>query len=402
MKFLLLTQYFPPEVGAAQTRLATLVRELRREGHEVEIVTAFPNYPEGRIQAGYRGLYRRDIWEGVVVHRLWLFASQGKALARLLNYLSFAVTACLSVFVVRRKPDWIFVNSGPLFMSLPGAFLSWYFGRPMIFNVSDLWPRSVEHLRGWGGKFFARLASGLERWSYRRARYVNAITDGVREILLKEKKLPPEKVLFLPNGVDTRRFRPGSPDENLRERLGLRDRFVLIYPGNHGYAHALHRVLEAAKLLKAREPRAVFLFVGGGSEKESLMSQARELGLDNVVFHAPVPPEELARFIDLADVGLIHVRNSPLAGETRPAKMFPLMAQAKPILYAGFGEGAELLRQSQGGLSVPPEQPEQLAQAVSDMMKEGRLKDWGANNRRFAEERFDTGRLIREWLRCLV
>jgi glycosyltransferase involved in cell wall biosynthesis len=398
MRFLILTQYFPPEVGAAQTRLAALARELRAQGHEVEVITAMPNYPDGEIHEGFEGFYRCGDWEGVRVHRFWLFASQGRTVARLLNYLSFALTACAGIFVAK-KPDWIFVNSGPLFLSLPGRLLSLRFGAPVIFNVSDLWPRSVEHLQGLGGRVFIGLAKALESWSYRKARYVTAITEGVREILLKEKKLPAEKVLFLPNGVDIERFKPKAPDEDLRQRLGLSDRFVLIYPGNHGYAHALHRVLEAAVLLRDSHPKAFFLFVGGGSEKDRLVAMAAKFQLRNVMFHPPVSPDELTSLIDLADVGLIHVRNSPLASETRPAKMFPLMAQAKPILYAGFGEGVELLKQSDGGKSVPPEDPEALAQAVIDLMKDrDRLAAWGKNNRRYVEEHLGTGRLIRRWL----
>lgn len=401
MRFLLLTQYFPPEVGAAQTRLAALVQELKNLGHEVEVVTAAPNYPEGKIYPGFGGFYQRGDWEGTTVHRFWIFASQGRTLFRLLNYLSFAFTACFSIFVVQ-KPDWIFVNSGPLFVSIPGRLLSLRFGRPVIFNVSDLWPRSVEHLQGMGGRLFVRLAEKLEAWAYRTSTYVNAITDGVKDVLLKEKKLSPEKVLFLPNGVDTDLFCPGRAPQTFRRDRGWDDRFTLIYPGNHGYAHALDSVLEAAKILQDKNVPAFFLFVGGGSEKKNLQQKAFQLKLQNVRFQDPVPPAELALWIDAADLGLIHVRNSPLAGETRPAKMFPLMSAAKGILYAGFGEGSELLKKSGGGRTVPCENPTALALAVEEILQNpDQVKTWGANNRLFAQKNFETKVLIREWLRCL-
>src|SRR4051812_45569331 len=113
MKFLILTQFFPHENGAAQTRLAATALALKESGHEVEIVTALPNYPLGQIFEGYKArFYMRETWQGLTVHRFWIFAGQGKALLRLLNYLSFAFTACFAIFVAPR-PDFIFVNSGP-------------------------------------------------------------------------------------------------------------------------------------------------------------------------------------------------------------------------------------------------------------------------------------------------
>lgn len=399
MRILLLTQYFPPEAGAAPTRLGAMVKSLVKLGHEVEVVTALPNYPFGEILPPYQGrFYVKDEYQGCQVHRFWLVAGQGRTLLRILNYLTFAFTACFGIFKAKR-PDLIFVNSGPLFVTLPAQLMSMWWRVPYVFNVSDLWPRSVEHLQGLGGRVFIWVALKLEFMSYKRALYVNAITEGVKEILLKEKNLPPSKVLFLPNGVDTEVFSPRPPDEELLKRLRLQGKKVVIYPGNHGYAHALEFVLQAAALVS---PDVCFLFVGGGSEKAKLQKMAEEMGLKNVIFHEPVAPERLADYIELADLGLIHVRNSPLAEETRPAKMFPMMAMAKPILYAGFGEGAGLLKKVGGGMIVAPENPKSLAEALQSMlMQPAQLRLWGQNNRHFVAESMEFSKLVSDWLRTL-
>ena len=401
MKFLIITQYFSPEVGAAQTRLAATSRALQQSGHSVEVVTAMPNYPQGRVDSSYQGsFYRFESIQGAVVHRFWLWTSQGKALGRLLTYLSLMITACGGIFKIN-KPDLVMVNSGPLFLGLTGFLYSRIFKVPMIFYVADLWPRSVEHLEGLGTKFFMKLALGLEAWIYKKSKYVVAVTEGVREILLKEKNLPAEKVLFLPNGVDTEIFHPRRPLEKLIQTLQLQNKKAFIYAGNHGYAHALETVIDAAALLQDHS-EVVFLLVGGGSEKDRLKKLAMEKKLAQVLFIDPVDPVILADYIQISYMGLIHVRNSPLALETRPAKMFPLMAMGKAILFAGFGEGADLLKSCGGGWVLPPENPVALRDKILEVLsQESEVSARGQKNLHFVQEKMNFPKLVGDWLETL-
>jgi putative colanic acid biosynthesis glycosyltransferase WcaI len=176
VRVLILTQYFPPEHGAPQVRLAAFVRVLSHLGHEVEVATAMPNHPTGAIFDGYRGaLYRREEWEGVPVHRVWVYASIGAGWKRLMNYASFAATALVALLRARR-PDYLFVESPPLFLSLPAMLAAMLWRVPMIFNVADLWPDTVRELGIIKGGPVLRAAERLERWTYRRATYVNALS----------------------------------------------------------------------------------------------------------------------------------------------------------------------------------------------------------------------------------
>ncbi len=401
MKFLIITQYFPPEVGAAQTRLAATSRALQQLGHSVEVVTAMPNYPQGRIDSSYQGLfYQSEKFQGATLHRFWLWTSQGKALGRLLTYLSLMVTACGGLFKIK-KPDLVMVNSGPLFLGLTGFIFSRVFKVPMVFYVADLWPRSVEHLQGLGTKVFMKFALGLEAWIYKKSKYVVAVTEGVREILLSEKNLSAGKVLFLPNGVDTQVFHPRPISEKLIETLKLQNKKVFIYAGNHGYAHALDTVIETALLLQDH-PEVVFLLVGGGSDKARLKKLAAEKKADQVIFIDPVDPVILADYIQISFMGLIHVRNSPLALETRPAKMFPLMAMGKAVLYAGFGEGACLLESCGGGWVVPPENPQALKDKILEILgQESEVAARGQRNLHFVQEKMNFSKLVGDWLETL-
>jgi putative colanic acid biosynthesis glycosyltransferase WcaI len=398
MRFLFLTQYFPPETGAPQVRLASLVRELSRAGHGVEIVTAFPNYPKGAIFPPYRGrFYQRASWEGLTVHRTWIYPCMGGGLKRILNYLSFTIT-CAWGLLRSRRPDFVFVESPPLFLSVPGWIASRVWKSKLIFNVADLWPDSVEQLGILREGLVLRLARVLERWSYRRAAYVNAVTQTMKKILLEQKRVPKERVLFLPNGVDTDLFRPMPPDSGLAQRLGLEGKQVILYAGNHGYIAGLEHALHAAKILEGHR-QIHFLFIGGGSEKPRLLELARDLNLPNAMFLDPVPVSDLPAFLSLASICLVTLRNCPLSEGARPAKTFVMMASGKPVVLSARGEGRQMILESGGGVVVAPGDPQAIASALLTLSENPALaREMGSCARRYVEQNFRWCDLIRNWL----
>ena len=402
MRFLILTQYFPPEVGAMQVRLAAMARELVRLGHRVEVVTALPNYPTGRIFADYRGRwYASEERDGVVVHRVWAYASMGAGLKRLLNYGSFALSSLVGLWRAQR-PDYIFVESPPLFLSLPAQAMAWRWRVPFIFNVSDLWPDSAVELGLVSNRLLLRLAAWLERWSYRNAAYVTAVTEGIAERLIQKKGVPPHKVLFLPNGVDTELFAPRAADDGLARALGLDGQKVILYAGNMGYVAGLETALEAVARLQASLPQVTMVFVGGGSEREKLTRSATLRGLTNVRFLDPRPVEEVARLYGIACAGFASLLDRPLFEGARPAKVPPIMASGKPVLYAGRGEGARLVEGAGAGLVVPPEAPGALADAIRFLVENPqRGAEMGANGRSYVREHLSWEVLVSRWLRQL-
>ena len=402
MRFLILSQYFPPEAGAPQTRLAALSRELIRLGHQVEVVTALPNYPAGHIFPEFRGsFYRRDDWEGVRVHRVWLYASIGQGLKRMLNYASFAITSFYGLLRAK-KPDYVFVESPPMFLSVPGFVMSRLWGVPFIFNVSDLWPDSVRELGVLQKGFLLCFAYALERWTYRKASYINAVTKGILAKLVEVKGVPSHKVLFMPNGVDTNLFQPTSPDLEFKDRLGLKNRQIVLYQGTQGYVHGLENVLYAAKLL-SQDTKICFLFVGGGSERRNLERLKSNLGLQNVTFLDPVSIEKLPCLFSIAECGLVSLKRSPLSADARPSKTLPIMASGKPVLFVGNGEGARLVEEAKAGVVVPPGDPRALADALRTLISNPRVADQlGKNGRKHAEEQFQWSKLVSSWLRDLA
>jgi colanic acid biosynthesis glycosyl transferase WcaI len=398
MRILLLAQYFAPEVGASQIRLSALCRGLLAEGHEVEVVTAMPHHPACQIFPEYRGrFYCREVREGMTVHRVWLWAVKSSGAKRLLNYLSFAFL-CLFGVLRASKPDYVFVDSPPLFLAVPGWIASRLWDVPFVFNVADLWPDSVLDLGIMRESFATKIGFALERWAYRRADFVTAVTEGVRSSLLHKKRVPANKILFLPNGVDTALFQPNTlPDEQLRRELGLRGKKVVLYAGNHGYANGLHQVVLAATLIS--DPRVHFLLLGDGPEKEKLQSLARDLALTNITFIDSVPIERLPAFLSITNVAAVTLQKSRITQGARPAKTFVMMAAGKPIVLAAEGESAELIHQAKAGLVVSPNAAQQLADAILLLLENPELAArLGANGRAFVETHFDWSLLIRNWL----
>jgi len=401
MNFLILTLYFPPEIGAAPTRLDAMTSELVKLGHNVEVVTGMPNYPQGKIFPGYRGsAYRKEVRDGVLIHRVWLYPTVGRGLGRLLNYLSFSLFSLYGLFGAK-KPDYLFVESPPLTLSGPGNIYAHLRRVPLILNVADLWPDTLVEMGLLHTGTTLDVLYRLERWAYSKATFVNAVTEGLRDSLRNEKTIAAEKLLFLPNGVDTERHKPREADESFKAALGLTGKKIILYSGTLGRAHALENVLEAAKLL-VNEPDIHFLFLGDGSERPALEEMKKQLQLDNVSFHDPVPIDKLAPFQAVADCGLVSLRNLPIFEGARPSKMFPLLAAGIPLIFCGHGEGANLVREAKAGIVVPPGDPQALATAILQLMRNRiLLKELAANGRRFVEEHYEWRKLVGNWVRDL-
>jgi glycosyltransferase involved in cell wall biosynthesis len=296
------------------------------------------------------------------------------------------------------KPDYVFVDSPPLFLGISGWIAAKWWNVPLIFNVADLWPDSVRDLGVMGDGALVNFAYRLEDWIYRHSTVVTAVTEGIRNSLLKTKNVPPDKVLFLPNGVDTALFQPGPPDEDLKRKLGLTGKKIILYAGNHGYAGAVENVLYAAQNLR-HETSVHFLLVGEGPEKQMLKELAVSLGLNNITFHDQVPLEDMPAYVSLADLAVVTLRKSQVMAGARPAKTFVMMAGGKPIVLAAEGEAARLIQSSGAGVVVRPEDHESIANAIRTLIRHPNIAaEMGAAGRNFVVTNFQWSALVRNWI----
>ena len=397
MRYLILSQYFPPESGATPFRLAAFLKELQRNHHTVEVVTAMPHYLLGKVFPEYRSrVYAHETYHGASVHRTWIYPATGMGLPRLFNYLSFAIT-CLFGLIRCEKPDLLFVESPPLFLGLPGLVYSKLRKVPLIFYVADLWPDSARELGVVKNGFILRIAENLERMIYAHARYVVAPTPGILSVLELKKRVPASKLLLLPNGVDLETFMPTAPNLQLAEQLELTGKKVFLYAGNHGAAQHLETLVEAARLLQDTD--VVIVFVGDGHTKRALMGRAKGYNLRNVRFVESQPIKIITDYFSLAIASIVPLRKSDLFKSARPAKVVASLACGVPVIYCGEGETAELIRSEGVGQVVEPENPEDLARALVYRAQNGSSRESeAAKARRLAVQSFGWDLIVRRWL----
>jgi len=395
-QWLILTQYYPPEIGAPQIRLRSLARVLRSVGLNVSVLTALPNYPAGKIFPNYVGRWRvREEIDGVPVLRTWVYAATGRsALVRLANYCSFTATSLLAALTGPR-PDIVFVESQPLSLGVVGILMKWLRGVPYVYNVPDLQVSVAEQMGFLSNRTLLRIAKGLEDFFLRESQTVSTVTHGFIDHF-EQRGLPRAQLSFLPNGADTDFLRPQQPSQRLLDRWNLHGKKVFLYVGTHAYYHGLDTLIEAAGLLS--DPSISVLMVGDGPERARLRKLVLEKGLNNVVF-GQSPYEEMDELYSIAYASIATLRKIGVAKDMRLSKVFPSLSCGKPVIYSGVGEAAELLQDNQCGLVVEPENPKLFADAISRLAADPVLTDrMGLAGRAFVEKEYSWSVIVTRWL----
>ncbi len=388
LRIVILTHYFPPEVGAPQARLYELASRAVRAGHTVTVVTGFPNYPTGVIPENYRGRFRmEEDLDGIRVIRTWVYATPNRGFVRrILNHLSFALSSLTAIGRLA-DVDVFFVESPPLFTGLAALAYRRLKRAPYIFNVSDIWPQSAVELGALRNRFEIRLAEMLEMHLYRKAARISVVTPGMVKRLAR-RGVSREKLYLLTNGVDTSVFRPAPPNMELARSLGLDERKVFLYAGTHGMAQGLHTVLEAARL--TADANVLYVLAGEGAEKEALVLRARSEGISNIRFVPNQPKQVMPDLLNLAYATIVPLKRLDLFKSALPSKMFESMATAKPIVASLWGEAADLVNAAGCGVVVPPEDPAALREAVEKLaaspVQAGEL---GERGRQYVMAHFD-------------
>jgi glycosyltransferase involved in cell wall biosynthesis len=369
LRILYLSQYFPPEVGATQTRAYEMARYLAGQGHRVTMLTEVPNHPSGIIPPAYRGrLWERAPLDGIDVLRLWVWAAPEKGfVTRMRFYLSYMIMAIAAGLLlglrIPRRYDVVYATSPPLFVGLTGAIIALAIRARFVFEVRDLWPESAVALGELTNPRAVRLADAVAAFCYRRARRIVAVTrDMVAR--LEGRGIAARKIVLIPNGANVEQFHP-SPDEAaaLRRRLGLEGKFVVLYAGIHGLAQGMESLVETARRLRDHDDIR-FVFVGAGPKKVVVEQLQAQYGLDNLLLLPEQPRAAMPAYLTMAGASLVPLRDAQLFEGALPSKMFEAMACGAPVLLSARGEAAQVLTSAGAGLVVPPEDPVALAAAI--------------------------------------
>lgn len=370
MRILLLTDNYLPESNPPAVRSSAHAKRWTERGHQVTVLTSFPNAPDGKVFGGYRqSLYKREMLDTIDVLRVptLIFANRGTVL-RIIDFLSFMVVASIAGFFVRR-PDVIIATSGHFFTAVAGWFVSKIHRRPFVFEIRDLWPDSIVAVGAMKESLMISLLRRLESFLYRQAGLIVTVTNAFRDILIS-RGIDGNKIVVVTNGIDSLQLTPGPASEVLRRKLNLQNKTVVSYIGTVGMAHGLQLILDAANESRDRLPDVQFVIVGAGAELNDLKRQANERKLQNVTFTGRVNYDEVVEYWRLSDITLILLRDTPLFRTVIPSKVFDAMATGTPIITNVHGELQTILEPLGAAEIIAPDSLAALVDAIERLLKD--------------------------------
>jgi len=392
MRILFLSQWFQPEPFF---KGLSFVKALKTRGHEVEVLTGFPNYPEGELYPDYSiRPWKTELMDGIPIHRVALFPSHDSSgLKRILNYLSFGLSsAAFGPFLVK-KPDVIYVYN-LVTLALASTILKVLHRCPVIYDVQDLWPDSVAHSNMMKQRFLLNLLSIWCRFAYRNASHITTLSPGMKAELIKRGVLE-HNVSVVYNWCDEINSNSTCNLNLIAPGFFKEDAFIVMFAGTLGILQALDTVLESAQMLGKIEPLIKFVFVGNGVERRRLKVSVADRKLNNVCFIGRQPPDKMDAILKAADVLLVHLKDIELFRITIPSKIQSYMFAGKPILVGVRGDAANLVRMSGGGQIVDADNPESMSTGVLNLfrMSKADIDAMGKNARMYYDKELsmDTG-----------
>jgi glycosyltransferase involved in cell wall biosynthesis len=407
VKILYVSQYFSPEMGAPAARAAELSRHWALMGHDVTVLTGFPNHPTGVVPKEWRSrlhrLHYKETVNGVHVVRTWLWPLPNrKARERILNYTSFCVSAGLSGLPLDR-PDVVIATSPQLLCALSGWWLAWCKRVPFVFEVRDLWPESLAAVgAGSEGSLLHRALGAVAGFLYRRADRITVVAPAFEDHLMRHWDVPAAKISVVENGVETDLFRLDPAAMEVRQQLQLEDRFLICYIGTMGNAHGLETLIAAAEELQTSLPCAMFLLIGEGAEKQRIVKLAAARGLNNIQFLGQQPRERIPAYVSAADVCLVMLRKSELFKTVIPTKLLEYMACERPVIVAVDGQARQIVETSGAGVFVEPENSQALAKAILELVAEPeRRRQMGASGREYIVNKLSREKTARDYIAVL-
>jgi colanic acid biosynthesis glycosyl transferase WcaI len=410
MKILYVSQYFPPEMGAPSARAAELSRHWAAAGHDVTVLTGFPNHPTGVVPPEYRDKFRRLIaheqTDGVNVVRTWLLPFPNrKAYERMLNYSSFCASAATTGLFLSR-PDVVIASSPQLLVAVSGWWLAQWKRVPFVFEVRDLWPESLAAVgMSDGNSLLHRSLARIAGFLYSHADRIVVVAPAFEDYLVEHWRVPREKISVIENGVETELFAPepfSAEAAALRKELDAEGKFVVSYIGTMGMAHGLETIIAAAVQLQTTNPEIVFLMLGEGAEKEHIVALAQQRGLNNLRFVDQQPRERIPAYISASDVCLVPLKKTDLFKTVIPTKMLEFMSCARPVILGVDGQARAILEEARGGLVIEPENSDALVSAIRYLTanREAGL-ELGQNGRGYIVRKFSRGNTAEKYILVL-
>ena len=364
MDILFFSENFPPETNAAANRVYERAVYWASWGHNVTIITGAPNFPHGQLFDGYQNVwYQTEEISGIKVVRVKTYIAPNQGIIRRsLDFFSFLISGTIAGFF-QPRPDIVAATSPQFFAAVAGWIVAVFKRRPFVFELGDLWPNSISAVGAIKKGILLSMLEKFELFLYGQSKTIAALTHAFKNNLVS-RGISREKIHVVMNGVDLHRYAPQDRNQNLAEKWGIKDKFVVGYVGTHGMAHGLVNVLDTADQMKSNLD-LVFLFVGAGAERNELIAESGRREQKNVVFIPAQPKDRIPDIWSLCDIALVHLKNSPAFSDVLPSKLFEAMAMGLPILLVSpEGEASNLLIERNAGLWVPAGDPKRLSESI--------------------------------------
>lgn len=384
MRVNFVTQWYPPEPAGPAYAPAI---GLTQRGHEVNVLTGFPNYPTGRIYDGYslKPYSRERGTDGITVHRVPIYPSHdANAVKRMGNYLSFATSASVAGQFLPPADVWL-TYSSPATAALPRMLQRPGRRAPHFMIIQDLWPDSVTESGFTGGTAARAIHTTLDAFcklSYRGASGIGIISRGMRDVLT-ERGVPDAKIFDTPNWVENRPL-PEKP--RTRADLGLpASGRLFLYAGNLGELQALDDLVDAFSGAAAH-----LVLMGSGIKLGDLERRLASSPQSNIHLLPPVAAHEVAEYYERADVVIVSLVDTPLLRVTMPSKVQASLAAGRPILAHAAGDAAQVVREADAGVAVTPGDAAATRAAINRLaaLDDAALARLGANGRRYFDSNF--------------
>ena len=368
MHILFLTDNFPPEGNAPASRTFEHCCEWVNKGHKVTVITCAPNFPEGKVFAGYKNKWlTKENIEGICVWRVKTFISANEGfIKRSLDFVSFMISS-LFFGLFTRKVNIVIGTSPQFFTAISAWILAKLKKASFVFELRDIWPASIVAVGAMKINWLLRLLEKLELFLYNQADLIISVTHSFKNEL-KDRGSSDKKIKVVLNGVDLNKYKPvKEKDDELSKKYDLKNKFVVGYIGTHGLAHALDSIVEAAEIIKNNENIKI-LFAGGGADRSRIEKLVEDRGLKNIAMIPRQEKDQMSKLWSLCDVSLVHLKDTQLFKTVIPSKIFESMAMGLPIIIAvPKGEATDIVEKNEVGLFSPPENPNKLSKMIYDL-----------------------------------
>jgi glycosyltransferase involved in cell wall biosynthesis len=356
VKIGILSYYFPPEPAFIPGSLA---EELAARGHEVRVLTGFPDYPGGQLYPGWRQHWRHQTEsERLTVRRVPRYSGgDASSAGRLASYLSFAGSTAVTGPRYLTGVDALYVYHLPATTFAAAGLLRLLRRVPTVLHVQDLWPEAELAGEGAVGGLWRTRITATVRRIYQAARGIAVVAPSMRELVVAGGA-DPNRVRLVMNWTDERIFQPTQPSPAARRLIRRDGRCVVMHAGNIG---PLQRLETAVRAAAAVQDRMELVLVGSGADERAVRGSVARLGVENVRFVQRRTPSEMPDLYAAADYQLVMLRDLPELRGTVPAKLQSVFSCASPVVASAGGDTAELVERARAGLSCPPEDWSALA-----------------------------------------